>query len=363
MLRTNNQVEALGHETFYEHVHFNFAGNYQLARAWADEVLAVLPEPMVRAGASEWAAPDTCARRLGLTDWNRVFVLESVIARLHQPPLQEQFNNAERLRWLREEVAELRQRANPDTAARAGEIYVEAIQRAPEDHLLHENFAKFLESTKNLAPARAQWQRVTELLPHNARAFYQVGRLSTGLNLLPEAEQALTQAVALSPGLAEAWFELGNVRLRAGQPAPALTAYQRAWQLESANVAYCTLVGKALAALNRRAEAIAQYRKAVQLQPESWLARFALGDALAADQQFAAAGREFAEVIRLNPTNVPAHLNLGLVRVRLGQLDAARRQFAEALRLEPGNQQAREYLDRIGGEAGRAPGADMFRAN
>jgi tetratricopeptide (TPR) repeat protein len=354
-LGTNTQVPALGRETFYEHVHFNFAGNYQLARTWADQVLGVLPATVTRSGAGEWASQATCERRLGLTDWNRVFVIESVIARLQQPPLNGQFNNSERLQLLRTELAELRQRANPNTATSAEEIYVAAIKQSPTDHLLYENFAKFLESTKNLKLAVAQWQRVTELLPNNYRAFYQAGRLAAELNQWAEAEAALVRAVALNPSMAQAWFELGHVLLRLGKAERALDAYERAARLEPANVAYCTLVGKALRALNRPAEAIAQYRKAVQLQPDSWLARFALGDALAADNQFTAAGQEFAEVIRLKPTNVPAHLNLGLVQARLGQRDAALRQFEEVLRLEPGNQAAREYRDRIRSETSGKP--------
>lgn len=349
-LGTNLQVAALGRETFYEHVHFNFAGNYWLGRAWAEQVLRVLPETISKRGADDWVAQATCDRRLGLTDWNRVFVIESVLERLPQPPLGSQFNNSERMQLLRDEMAALRQRANPDTAAQAGEIYVEAIKHAPEDHLLYENFAKFLESTKNLKPAIAQWRRVAELLPNNARAFYQAGRLAAGLNQLTEAESALAQAVALNPELAEAWFEMGNVHLRGGKPERALADYQRAWRLEPKHVAYCTFVGKALASLNRRAEAIEQYRQALRLQPDSWLAHFALGDALAANNQFAEAAPEFAEVIRLKPTHVQAHLNLGLVQARLGQLDAARRQFEEALRLEPGNQPAREYLNRLRSE-------------
>ena len=354
-LGTNQPAPVLGREIFYEHVHFNFAGNYQLARTWADQVLGVLPATITRSGTGEWAAQATCERRLGLTDWNRGFVIESVIARLQQPPLNEQFNNSERMQLLRAELAELRQRANPSTATSAGEIYVAAIKQSPTDHLLYENFAKFLESTKNLKAAVAQWQRVTELLPNNYRAFYQMGRLAAELNQWAEAEAALVRAVALNPAMAQAWFELGHVLLRLGKSERALDAYERAARLEPANVAYCTLVGKALRALNRPTEAIAQYRKAVQLQPDSWLARFALGDALAADQQFAAAGQEFAEVIRLKPTNVQAHLNLGLVQARLGQRDAALRQFEEALRLEPGNQPAREYRERIRSETSGKP--------
>ena len=346
-LNTNEPAGLYGREFFYEHVHFNFDGNYRLARVWAEQVVKVLPEAVLKKAVGEWASQTICERRLGLTDWNRVFVIESVVERLHQPLLGSQFNNAGRLQRLREASEQLRQRANPGAAAMAGDVYLEAIKHSPEDHLLYENFAKFLESTRNLKPAIAQWKRVTELLPNNARAFFQAGRLSVALNQLDEAETCLSKSVTLNPELAEAWFELGNLLLRTGRAEQALQDYEQAARLETANAVYRTFVGKALTKLDRRAEAMEHYRHAIRLQPDSWLARFALGDALAADNNFAEANREFAEVVRLRPTNALAHLNLGLVQVRLGQLEEARRQFEETLRLEPGNQPAREYLQRV----------------
>ncbi len=66
----------LGEETFYEHVHFNFNGNYRLARAWAEQVQRFLPEPVRSHAAGGWASQETCERLLGLTDWNRNLVLQ-----------------------------------------------------------------------------------------------------------------------------------------------------------------------------------------------------------------------------------------------------------------------------------------------
>lgn len=346
-LGTNQPAGIPGREIFYEHVHFNFDGNYQLARAWAEEVRKVLPGDIAQKAVGEWATQEECERWLGLSDWNRVFVLEAMRERFDKAPLSSQFNNPERVRDLRETAQRLREHTNPTLAAKAGADYLAALKRNPTDHLLYENFAKFLESTKNLKPAIGQWQQVGKLLPNNYRAFYQAGRLLAQLNQQDEAQAALTRAITLHPEMAEAWFELGNLQLRAGQAEVALQSYERAARLEPRNAAYQTFIGKALGKLNRWPEALAHHRRAIQAQPDLWLAHLALGDALATNQQFEEAGKEFAEVIRLRPGHAPAHFSLGLVQIKLGRPEEARRQFEETLRLEPANQPAREWLDQI----------------
>ena len=349
-LATNTVENLCGREIFYEHVHFNFDGNFRLGLLWAGQVGNLLPPEISRnATTNDWASQEVCDQWLGLTDWNRCAVVETVIDRLHRPPARDQLNNARRLELLQADARSLRARMNPVTAVKAEAVYQAAIKHSPADHLLAENYAEFLGSAGELKPAAAQWRRVCELLPHDCTAHYQAGRLLSALGQWAEAEAALTQAVSLRPRLTEAWFELGGVHLGSGKFELALQDYERAAELEPLDATYCSYVGKALSKLNRPAEAIRHYRQALQLEPDLWETHFALGDELVAVNQIAEAGREYAEVIRFRPDNALAHLNLGVMQARLGQFDEALRQFGETLRLEPGNPQAREYIERVQG--------------
>ena len=340
--------DVCGQETFFEHVHFNFDGNFRLGREWAEQVEKMLPADILRgANTNVWASQETCDRLLGLTDWNRCAITEIMIDRFHHHPLSDQSNNAERMQSLREDVKNLRQRMNPATAQKASEIYLTAIHLAPQDHLLYENFAEFLESAGDLKQAVAQWQRVQELLPHSCEPFYQAGRLLSQLDQWDEAEAALTKAVMLRPRLPEGWYELGNVHLATGKFESALQDYNRALQMDPQNATYCAYAGKALSKLNRHAEAVQLYRQAIQMQPDLWEAHFALGDELAAASQFSEAGNEYEQVIELRPTIAMAHLDRGVILTRLGQLDEALQEFQETLRLEPGNRQAQEYFKQV----------------
>jgi tetratricopeptide (TPR) repeat protein len=346
-LAADSSKPVCGTETFYDHVHFNFDGNFRLGRAWAEQVERMLPAEISRnGGARGWASRETCEQRLGLTDWFRCALAEAVMDRLHRPPLSSQSNNAQRLRAVSDEANALRRRMDPAAAQAAANTYIEAIRHWPSDPWLHENFAEFLRSERELKPAAAQWQQACELLPYDCTAHYEAGRLLSALDRWAEAEGELTKAVTLRPRLAEAWYELGHVQLATGKFERALYDYERAADLDPLAATYCAFAGQALSKLNRHAAAMGRYRQALHIQPDFWKAHFALADELAAANQIGDAKDEYAEVVRLNPGNALAHLDLGVMQARLGLFDDALQQFGEALRLEPGNQQAQEYFAR-----------------
>ncbi|MDB6110397.1 MAG: hypothetical protein JWR69_2147 [Pedosphaera sp.] len=346
-LETNNPTGITGVESFYEHVHFNFDGNYRLARAWAGQVEALLPATITNRAGAEWAGQEVCERRLGLTDWNRRNVLESVMRRMHEAPLSDQSNNGMRLETLRNQANGLRQRMDAPAAAQAREVYVNALKASPDDYFLHENFAEFLVATGDLKQATAEWQRVHELIPHDYLAYFRVGGLLALQGKLSEARASLLQAVAIHPGLSDAWLELGEVRAASGELEPALQDYERARRLRPRDASVPYFMGKALSQLKRSPEAIESFREAIRLRPDYWEAHFALGGESGLHDNVPEAKRDFQEVIRLKPDHAMAHLNLGVAQMKQGELEEAQRQFEETLRLQPENKIALDYLGQV----------------
>ncbi|MGA2245050.1 MAG: tetratricopeptide repeat protein [Verrucomicrobiota bacterium] len=340
-----------GQETFYEHVHFNFDGNFRLGRAWAAQLEPLLPPEILRSAVTNgWASQGICERRLGLTDGNRCGVTERMIDRLGRPPFSSQLNHLGQLQQLREEAMVLSRQISPAPArAAAGEIYLSAIRGAPTDFLLYENFAEFLESEGNLQPAISQWRRVGELLPYSCDAFYQAGRLFNEAAQWSDAETSLAKAVALRPQSAESWYELGNAHFGSGNFQLAFRNLTRAIQLAPSEGMYHALAGRALSKLNRHHEAIQYYRRALEIRPDFEKLWVALGDELTGASQIAEAKEAYTQAARLKPDDPRAHLDLGVMLARLGQFDEATREFEDTLRLEPANQPAHEYLNRIQG--------------
>ncbi|MDB6068553.1 MAG: hypothetical protein JWR26_4761 [Pedosphaera sp.] len=354
-LETNNLERIPGAASFYEHVHFNFDGNYRLAQAWAAQVENFLPLAIRSHGATDWLTQKVCEERLGLTDWNRCEVIDGVIRRMRQPPLSSQPNNPGRVAALQSRLKEMRNGMNAAAAAKAREVYAEALKRSPDDYYLHEKFADFLVATGDLGPAIAEWQKVRVLIPQHYLAYFEVGRLLGLQGKLAEARSSLLQAIKLRPVSSDAWFELARTYAMDGKLDLALKDYEQAQRLEPQDYRiYCDM-GKVLAQLNRRPEAAQRFRDSIRINPDYWEAHFALGGVLGSDNNIAEARTEFETLVRLNPENPIGHLNLGVALMKLGQLDGAIFQFGEAIRLDPGNKLAADYLGQVQALKNRNP--------
>ncbi len=336
-----------GAESFYEHVHLNFDGNYRLGLAWAEKIQGLLPPAFKGQAASAWAPQEKCEELLGLTDWNRVSVVEEVIRRLQQPPLSAQSNNARRVEELESQASELRQRRAAMPPAQARKIYEEALRRSPEDHGLHENFAEFLDATGDKGQAILEWRKVCQLTPHYYFPYYSLATLLKEQEQFSEALAALEEAARLNPDSGEICLEQGVVYGRKTEWAQALRKFDRAAQLSPEDPRVPLYAGEVLHKLRRRAEAMDRYRQALRLQPNYWEAHYRLGEEFAAQGQISEAAREFEQTLQSNPNYVRARVNLAVALLKLGRGEEAGRQITEALRLEPQNKAALGLLQQM----------------
>jgi tetratricopeptide (TPR) repeat protein len=316
VLGTNCLAGICGDETFYEHVHFNFEGNYRLARAWAERIEPLLPSGVRQRAAPSGLSQEVCERRLGLTDWNRRNDLAEILRRRQRPPLSQQDNHAQESERLREEIARLSRRMDATDATAARATYLDAIARAPQDMDLHANFADFLESIGATKEAIVQWQTLQQSMPFYFLPYFQEGRLRERQGELAEARSCFAQALSLHPGMAPAWYELSNIDASQGRFDAALKEVDHAAQLEPAQGVFDACAGKLLSKMNRRQDAIARYRQAIEVQPDYLDGHVLLGAELAADGKMAEAKNEFQAVLRLDPANKTARAYLGQMEGR-----------------------------------------------
>jgi tetratricopeptide (TPR) repeat protein len=336
-----------GQELFYEHVHLNFTGNYLLARAFAEEVAALLPRHLTASTRPHWLAQEACEQQLGLTDWNRYAVLEGVIGRLLDAPYTNQFNHVPRIKAYWTQLMEIKARLQPKNYNEARRVYEEAINRAPNDHRLHENYAEFLEASGNFAQAAAQWQKVRALLPCHFSSWYHLGRLLARQKQHAEADDCFAKALSLRPDLMEGHLEWGKALYSQGRLAEAMARGLEARRLRPDDPRVYFHLANVLAAQKKRTAALESLREAIRLQPFYWEARYCYGLELALDNKTQEALAEFEQVTRLRPDFALAHLNLGVALVKEGRLNDALAQFQETLRLEPNNRQAKEHLETV----------------
>ena len=334
-----------GEESFYDHVHLNFAGNYTLARALAEQTARCLPAGHAAGRRPDWADEATCARRLALTDWNRQAVLEEMKSRLADAPFSNQAGHEARLERLEQQLREIRLRSSSAQDLRV--VYEEALKSRPRDHWLHHNYAEYLTRVGELAQATSEMEEVCKLVPHHYSGYFHRGRLQARQKKYDEACQSLETALRLRPEFTDIYLELGRALVSRGDPEAGLKycdlARQRHFDDGRVHMLKATLLEK----LKRRGEAVRSLREAIRIQPELSEAHDMLGAELALDGKFPEAQAEFEEVVRLQPNYAEGHLNLGIALARQGRFADAVTQFHDALRLEPQNRKAQEFLAAI----------------
>ena len=345
-LANDTAAGVCGEETFYEHVHFKFDGSYRLGLVWARAVEQMLAKTSAVTNTDGWASQSWCERRIGLTDWNRKLVAQSVLARFKSPPLSAQFNNPNRLQRLAEYERSLLAGATAATVTNARGIFAEALAARPDDYHVREAFAVFLESLGDNASASLEWRKVGELLPHDFLPWFEIGSLFSKQGNQAEAQKYLRQALAIRPGLIEGWSELGQSLGAGGDFVPSLAAFEQAGRLRPEDPVLWAYRAKVLGSLKRQPEAMAAYRKAIELNPAYAEAHAALGDLYVQAEKIPEAVAAYEAAIRAKPDYAVAHLNLGVMYARQGRLDEAIAKFRETLGLEPGNPVAQDLFRR-----------------
>lgn len=305
-LAANGPAGLCGDETFFEHVHFNFDGNYRLGRAWAEKIAPFLPASAGPGASHPWLSPAAADSRLALTDWNRSLTVNQIIRRRQQPPLSSQAGNALELESLRNQLNLLSRQMDLAAAGRARSVYLEAIRRDPDDYQMRFDYGDFLEAIGDLRNAAASWKEVQGLLPQYYLGYLQEARMLEKEGRLDEAESSFRRTVALNPRMTAAWYELSNIHASEGKYEPALDECERARSLEPEQPVFYACLGRLLSRMNRPAAALEQFRQAIRIQPDYVEGHLALASELSRQSRMAEAKTEFEEVLHLDPNNQPA---------------------------------------------------------
>ncbi len=311
-LGTGAPLGLPGLEVFHEHVHFNFAGNYRLAKGLLETAAEHLPEWVrARDSGTPPPSPESCAAALGFTDFDRAEVLDYVRDRLRRPPFTFQSDNAERVEALGAEVAELRAAAVPESLDAMRAQYEGALRQAPpDDWILRERFARFLESTGDLVAAENQYRAVLEIVPHYTRAR----------------------------------FGMGEVLLARGRHGAAAEAFAEVLRARPGSVDALNGLGMALSGRGRHAEAVGHFRRAAEIRPDSATTRVNWGLALARQGDALGAMNQYRRALEIDPSNAAAHINLGQLHAGRGDRVAAERHYRLAVEADPSNAVARYNL-------------------
>jgi len=156
----------------------------------------------------------------------------------------------------------------------------------------------------------------------------------------------------------------GTRFLRQRKPAQALSPLLKAYRLAPENVAVKINLGSAYILAGKHALAVPVLEEAIALEPENeniWinLAAAYLGKLpFATKEKREKALAAFREALAINPRAYSVHYNMALIFHEQGDIEEAKFYFQEALRVNPDDDDARRWLQRLGGEFRAEQGQD-----
>jgi tetratricopeptide (TPR) repeat protein len=171
-------------------------------------------------------------------------------------------------------------------------------------------------------------------MPPGPRALVKGKKLLERGDYAGAVEEFKTATTLLATN-AQAWNYLGVACQRAGQPADAAAAYQRALALDRDLVEAHYNLGSLWLEQNKPADAkieFTAYALRRGNEPEGWLK---LGSAQLHAGDFQAAEKSFSTVLFLNTNNAEAFNGLGLARAERGHAREAAQFFAAAIQHHP----------------------------
>ncbi|MBK8096752.1 MAG: protein kinase [Planctomycetes bacterium] len=206
-----------------------------------------------------------------------------------------------------------------------------------------------------LGIARTHYRELARVQPQRAEWLAHIAAVSLRIGATAEAEAdaAVRRALELDPDHAFAASTYGLLLVRRGDPAGALTMFERAARRRPHYALDRFNIGNCLTYLGRHEEAFAAFGVAIALDPESASPVINLGATLRrhGDDQLAAE-RCLRRGIALDPASDLAHLHLGLCLRAQGRFVEAEAAIATAAQLQtdravPASNQASPHLDKL----------------
>jgi protein O-mannosyl-transferase len=165
-----------------------------------------------------------------------------------------------------------------------------------------------------------------------------------------------SDAAAKSPGKPRVWVGVGLALANRGDFDRAIANYQRALQIDPADVQAIYNLGDALYHKGDIPAAVDQYQRAVALKADFSLAHCALGNALLRLGQTEKARHHYAEAIRYEPDYADAHFNLANVLAQSDPEQAASH-YRQAIAADPRHASAHSALANLLWARSDLPGA------
>jgi len=190
-------VAPSGRGLFLEHVHLDWAGNYLLGRAMAEQAEAALGP---REGSASWLDSAACAEVVGYTPHERRSVLQHIATIIQNPPFTNQLTYAEDEARLAGELAAARlEQSDPGNLERAARVVRAAEAHDPGNADLPKLAEDIADDRGDLPGALDAARRAERLQPRNFALTTDEAIKLSRMDRTGEAEALLRATLATCP--------------------------------------------------------------------------------------------------------------------------------------------------------------------
>jgi tetratricopeptide (TPR) repeat protein len=248
--------------------------------------------------------------------------------------------------------------------ARALDTYDAALRLKPDALPALRQAAGIAEQQGEFERSLSYWIRARKLAGDDPEVLLGFGRVCLKMDLLEDAEPALSKAASLKPDDPTYQYTLAAAKVGKRQFEAAQALLEPLVQRQPSDAQLQYALGSVLYIQGRLADAEARLKESVRLQPEqlasnhylaliardqgrdaeaitrleALIARYphhvpsaeALGSLLMTAQRYGEAERYLREAVRLSPQSVKANYQLGLLLARMGRKEDADKQLALA---------------------------------
>ncbi len=157
-----------GSELFYDHVHFQFEGDYELAKVILPTAIHALQQDQGLFPSSSTCIPsrDECSRRLAFTAWDKVNTAAAMVKMTARPPFTDQLDHSFRQSRAEQEISQVMSRVDEKFVSEVLQAYHDAIRTNPDDWHLRYNLGTFFYQLERFPEAVEHIEYVVNTFPH-----------------------------------------------------------------------------------------------------------------------------------------------------------------------------------------------------
>lgn len=195
---------------------------------------------------------------------------------------------------------------NAGRLERAGSIYRQLAQQAPQNAVVPYLMAQLCEQQGRVAEALRHYARALQLDPGAVMPGNRCANLLIAHGRIPEAEALLRRLVQRAPNSPLAWNSLGFALKVAGKSREALACHQKAVDLDPKYAEGWLHFGLTLGVVGKNHEALKCFDFALTLQADNVMARYGRAQSLHKLYRTKEAVAEYDAVIAAQPDNLEA---------------------------------------------------------